>query len=147
MRLVRALQSIRDCAAAVAPSVSMPATKQQRLNRARFMRRRSLVAQRLDGIEAGGAASGVEAGDEADSGGEQDRERDEPPRYRPKMLRRKGLAAEINIGPEINELADDPSKDNTNDAPEDAHGSGFSEEKGFDVTVAGADGFHDADFA
>src|SRR5579862_8753195 len=113
MRLGRALQSMRLCAGAAA-GARRASTKQQSFRRARFIH--SLVAQCLNGIEAGGAACGIEAGNKTHSGGEHDCERDEPPRHCPEMFGWKRLAAKIDVGSEIDELADDPSEDDSEDA-------------------------------
>src|ERR1700722_1641575 len=63
------------------------------------------------------------------------------------MIWRKSLALEINVRSEVDRLPDRPAQSDSHDAAENAHGSSFRKEKFLDVTVAGANRLHDADFA
>ena len=54
---------------------------------------------------------------------------------------------QINIGSQVDDLADGPAQRHADNAAENSHSAGFGEEKLLHISVTGADGFHDADFA
>src|ERR1700693_6343209 len=62
------------------------------------------------------------------------------------MLRWKGLTLEIHVRSYVDDLPDRPTESDSHDAAENAHRARFREKKFLDVTVAGSDGFHDANF-
>src|SRR5579863_8333646 len=109
------------------------------------MRVSLLVAQRLHGIESGGASRGIETGYKTHNESENNGEDDQPPGNGPEMFGRKRLTLEVNVGPHVDDLSDGPAQRDAHNAAQDPHGAGFGEEKFFHIAVAGADGFHDAD--
>ena len=54
---------------------------------------------------------------------------------------------EIDVRPQVDDLANRPAESNSNDAAENPHGSGFGKEKFSYISVAGPDSLHNADFA
>src|SRR5450631_300246 len=144
MWLFSALQSMRFCAAAEPATIKK---KKPASLKARIMRVSLLVAQRLHGVEPGGPSSGIEARNQADDESKSDGSGDQPPRYRPEMFRRKRLALEVNVGSQIDHLANRPAQRDSHDTAQNSHGSSFGEEKFLHVSVAGANGLHDADLA
>src|SRR5579863_1014219 len=145
MRLLNALQSMRLWA--MADTVETRIQMKIRAREARCMRVSLLVAERLHGIEPSCASSGIEPRNQAYNQSEQDCASDQPPRNSPEMLWRKRLPFEVDIRTHIDDLTNRPAQRDSHDASQHAHGACLSEEELLYVSIAGADGFHDADFA
>src|SRR5205085_12320523 len=94
-----------------------------------------------------GAASRIEAGEEADKNREADSAQHQPQRYAPDIFAGNLLAEQPGIGAGVDEAADAPAQQHTESAAQHAHGAGFGEEQAAHIVVAGAQRFHDADFA
>src|SRR5258708_36595874 len=111
------------------------------------MRVKLFVTQCLHRIKSGGASGWIKPGDQAHDESEDDREGHQPPRYRPEMFRRKSLILEIHVGPKVDDLSDGPAQDDSDNATENAHSTSLGKEKLLHVSVTGADGLHDSNFA
>src|SRR3954464_12536373 len=63
------------------------------------------------------------------------------------MFWRKRLSFQINIGPEIDNLPNDPSERHPNYPAQNSHRPSLGKEEFLHITIARTDGFHDADLA
>ncbi len=57
------------------------------------------------------------------------------------------LALEINVHCEIDEASERPTERDSDGTADEAHGAGFGEEEAAHVSITGAEGLHDSDFA
>src|SRR6202040_204391 len=62
-------------------------------------------------------------------------------------LGREGLTLQIDVCPQVDDVADGPAQRYSNHSAQQAHSPGFGKKEFFDIAVAGADGFHDPNFA
>src|SRR5262249_31543551 len=107
----------------------------------------SFVAQRLDGFELGGTRCGKESGEDADHDREDDSSAQQPPGRGPKIFWRHVELAKIDIRTEVDGTAEQPSEGYAEHSARESHHSSLGEEDDLNVTIAGADGLHDADLA
>src|SRR6202451_2363612 len=63
------------------------------------------------------------------------------------MFGRKTLSFHVDIGSQVDDLANRPAEPHADNAAENSHSPGFSEEKFFHVSIAGANRLHDANLA
>src|SRR4029077_10942421 len=98
-----------------------------------------LVAQSLHRVEFRGPSSRIESRHEADKASKPDGKRNQPQRHSPEVLRRNGLALEINVGSKINHLTDRPAKHNSDDPSGNSHCARLGEEQFLYVAVTGSD--------
>src|SRR5450755_567702 len=122
MRLLTTLQSVRLCALA-ASGRKMSGTNKSRKKRS--MDFSLLVTQCLNRIEASRAGSRVQPGNQADDEGKNDGRTHQPPRYRPETLGRKGLALQVNICPQVDDVADAPAQRDSHHSAQQSHPSGL----------------------
>src|SRR6185312_16460652 len=107
MRLLMTLQSVRLCAFATSGTRMVRASRGRRNRSMDFS---LLVTQRLYGIETRSARRRVKTRNQADDKRKNDGCPDQPPRHRPEGFGRERLALQINIGPQVDDVADGPAQ-------------------------------------
>src|SRR5260370_29371473 len=95
-----------------------------------------LVAQRLDGIEPGGPSRWIQARNQADYECKNNAEHHQPQWHRPEMFRRQGLTLQVNVRPEVDDLADRPAQYDPHNSAQDAHRTGLGKKQFSNIAVA-----------
>src|SRR3984885_16374155 len=111
MRLLSALQSMRLCAGKDTPASRRNKNNSKETTQgARAMQISLFVTQRLHRIEPGSPSRRIEARHQAYHEGKQNGEGNQPPGHGPEVFRRKTLPLQINIGSQVDHLADGPAQ-------------------------------------
>src|SRR6266404_3057897 len=106
-----------------------------------------LVAEGVDGIEAGGAGGGVEARDEADDEGEGDGAEGQPPGNVGNFHAGQILPVNIYSCAPSQRGPNQPTERDTEETAEKSHGTSFCKEKAAHIAAGCAERFENGDFA